>query len=104
MNDDVILGFDPAADGDTTVLVFSREPGGAWQLAGTDGPDAGEIARLAATIAGQPKLPLHAVDWPAQIEQWLADQLGEPFQFDDWQRTVLEQTYSEHLRDRRISH
>jgi hypothetical protein len=96
---DTILGFDGSASGDTSLVVMHRGDDGAWRVETADGPDAGELARMAAAALTTSRADLP----PARplgdlVADWLekyADGGEASLELTEWQRDVLRHHYGD---------
>lgn len=110
-DENTLIGFDGSADGDVSLVVLHREPGGGWRIESTEGPDAQAWSRLVtAAIAAHP--PTHRppadTEQPTlteQVNRWITEWSGEgQFVLTEWQTTMIEEIYGDHIRDGKVTH
>ncbi len=84
---DVVVGFDPAADGDTFLVVARRGGDGSWRVDQVDGPAPADLAE--------------------QVADWIrdyADGGGKPVTLTAEQMSVVEGAYAALVREGRLTH
>ncbi len=92
---DAVVGFDPAGDGDTFLVVAYRGADGSWRVDSVDGPAPADVADQ---IAGWTREPHPAASTPLgpQVADWIQRHArrGEPVTLTAEQREVVDRAYA----------